>query len=151
MPYNKPLWKDLAGPRWNVTCLLNQTKIDPAKNQQSFTSFVYKNANKNTQNHKGRFFRSAAESGCFYLLSLLRRCVNPPRPNIFFFGSCSYLMLLVISHRITVESILIFIPLYKRIAFIPLFSLHKHSLRVGWRNLFFSCAVVCQFFGSGGK
>jgi hypothetical protein len=46
--------------------LLNQTKIDRAKNQQSFTSFVYKNANKNTQNQKGSFFRSAAESGCFY-------------------------------------------------------------------------------------
>jgi hypothetical protein len=27
---------------------------------------VYKKANKNTQNQKGRFFRSAAESGCFY-------------------------------------------------------------------------------------
>jgi hypothetical protein len=31
---------------------LNQTKIDRAKNQQSFTSFVYKNANKNIQNQK---------------------------------------------------------------------------------------------------
>ncbi len=47
--------------------LLNQTKIEQAKNQQSFTSFVYKNANKNIQNQKGRFFRSAAESGCFYI------------------------------------------------------------------------------------
>jgi hypothetical protein len=47
--------------------LLNRTKIDRAKNQQSFASFVYKNANKNTQHQKGRFFRSAAESGCFYV------------------------------------------------------------------------------------
>jgi hypothetical protein len=28
---------------------------------------------------------------------------------------------------------------------------HLHLLHVGWRNLFSSCAVVCQFFGSGGK
>jgi hypothetical protein len=30
-------------------------------------------------------------------------------------------------------------------------SVTLHSLRVGWRNLFSSCAVVCQVFGSGGK
>jgi hypothetical protein len=30
---------------------------------------MYKNANKNTQNQKGRFFRSAAESGCIYYTS----------------------------------------------------------------------------------
>ncbi len=28
---------------------------------------------------------------------------------------------------------------------------YLHSLCVGWRNLFSSCAVVCQCFGSGGK
>ncbi len=60
----------LTRSRWaKMECHLslpNQTKIDRAKNQQSFTSFVYKNANKNIQNQKGRFFRSAAESGCFY-------------------------------------------------------------------------------------
>jgi hypothetical protein len=54
--------------------LLNQTKIDQAKNQQSFTNYVYKNANENTQNQKGRFFRSAAESGCFYHYEIHQDC-----------------------------------------------------------------------------
>jgi hypothetical protein len=35
--------------------LLNQTKIDQAKNQQSFTSFVYKNADKILKTRKADF------------------------------------------------------------------------------------------------
>ncbi len=31
------------------------------------------------------------------------------------------------------------------------FCIRTHLLRVGWRNLFSSCAVVCQFFGSSRK
>jgi hypothetical protein len=54
------------------------------------------------------------------ILSLLHRCVNPPQPNIFFLVRAPTLCCW--SYRITVESILIFIPLYKWIAFIPLFS-----------------------------
>jgi hypothetical protein len=35
--------------------LLKQTKIDQAKNQQSFTCFVYKNANKILKTRKAKF------------------------------------------------------------------------------------------------
>ncbi len=64
------------------------------------------------------------------LLSLLRRCVNPPRPNkIIFLVNAPTLCYW--SYGITVESILLFIPLYWGLPFIPLFSPPQNRVSYG--------------------
>jgi hypothetical protein len=62
------------------------------------------------------------------ILSLLPRCVNPPRPNnyVFWFTLPPY-VLLVMLHHIIVESILVFISLYQRITF------HTERRESKWR------------------
>jgi hypothetical protein len=58
--------------------LLEQRKIDRAKNDQSFTSFEYKNPNKILKTLKAKNFRPGNDSGCFYA-SLTSQILAPQK------------------------------------------------------------------------
>jgi hypothetical protein len=65
----------------------------------------------------------------FEVLSLLRRCVNPLQPNIFFLVRTPTLCCW--SYCITVEFILVFIPLYQRITFHTTFFSAQNRVSYG--------------------
>ncbi len=62
-----PFWT-VAGPRWNVTCPFSiKPKLTKLKISKVLLASCTKTLfNKKNKNQKGRFFRSAAKSGCFY-------------------------------------------------------------------------------------